>query len=122
MFDWNDLKYFLALARHGSTTAAASALGVNQSTVQRRITELERRLGRALLVRHATGYALTPLGQKLVPLAETVAESITCFEARINETTPDGRDIIRLTCPEPVIGRLRPLIDRFHARHSNYKV
>ena len=122
MFDWNDLKHLLAVARHRSTTAAAKALGVNQSTVQRRMAELERKLGRALLVRQATGYELTPLGLKLVPLAEGVEQSIEAFEARIKGTAPDGRDIIRLTCPEPVIGRLMPLVERFHARHAAYKV
>ena len=42
-FDWDDLKHLLAVARHGSTLAAARALGVDQSTVQRRLAELERR-------------------------------------------------------------------------------
>ena len=40
-FAWDDLRYFLAFARAGSMQAAAKALGVNQSTVQRRIAELE---------------------------------------------------------------------------------
>ena len=101
MFDWNDLKHLLAVARHRSTTAAAKALGVNQSTVQRRMAELERKLGRALLVRQATGYELTPLGLELVPLAEGVEQSIEAFEARIKGTAPDGRDIIRLPVRSP---------------------
>jgi DNA-binding transcriptional LysR family regulator len=122
MFDWNDLKHFLAIARHGSTTAAAKALGVSQSTVQRRMVELERQLGRALLTRHAAGYELTPLGRELVPLAEDVGRTIEAFHARIRETTPDGRTIIRLTCPEPVIGRLKPLLERFHAQRPAYRI
>jgi DNA-binding transcriptional LysR family regulator len=44
MFDWNDLKYLLAVAREGSTLAAAKSLRVNQSTVQRRLMVLERQL------------------------------------------------------------------------------
>jgi DNA-binding transcriptional LysR family regulator len=48
MFDWNDLRHFLAVARCGSTIAAAKALKVNQSTVHRRLDELEKRLGRQL--------------------------------------------------------------------------
>jgi DNA-binding transcriptional LysR family regulator len=55
MFDWNGLRYFLAVARHGSTLAAARALGVNQSTVHRRLIELERKVGHALVRRHPTG-------------------------------------------------------------------
>jgi molybdate transport repressor ModE-like protein len=59
VFDWNDLKHFLAFARTGSMLAAAKALGVNQSTVQRRLTELEDRLGQQLIERHRGGYRLT---------------------------------------------------------------
>jgi DNA-binding transcriptional LysR family regulator len=122
MFDWNDLKHFLAVARQGSTTAAAKALGVNQSTVQRRVVELERQLGRALLVRQASGYELTPLGRELVPLVENVSEAVEAFERRAKGADAHGRDIIRLTCPEPVVGRLRPLIERFHQRYPAFKV
>lgn len=63
MFDWDDLRYFLAVARHGSTVAAARALGQNQSTVQRRLAALERRIGRPLVVREPSGYRLTELGR-----------------------------------------------------------
>ena len=62
MFDWNDLKYFLAVARHGSTIAAGKALGTSQSTVHRRLEELERRIGQALVSRQASGYRLTEYG------------------------------------------------------------
>ncbi|HEY5754534.1 MAG TPA: LysR family transcriptional regulator [Steroidobacter sp.] len=122
MFDWNDLKYLLAVANHGSTVAAAKALGVNQSTVQRRLVELERQLGRPLLVREPSGYELTPLARELLPLAEKVATAIGAFELRVKSTAPDGRDIIRLTCPEPVVGRLQHLIEKFHRLHPQCKV
>ena len=57
MFDWNDLKYFLAVARHGSTIAAGKALGTSQSTVHRRLEELERRIGQALVTRQQAAIA-----------------------------------------------------------------
>jgi DNA-binding transcriptional LysR family regulator len=122
MFDWNDLRHLLAVARHGSTTAAAASLGVNQSTVQRRLAQLERDLGRPLVRREPTGYVLTPLGQALIPLTEQVAKAVAAVEHEVRATDQSGRAIIRLTCPEPVIGRLQPLIDRFHARHPEFKV
>src|SRR3954470_22014446 len=71
MFDWNDLKYFLAVARHGSTIAAGKALGPSQSTVHRRLEELERRIGQALVTRAASGYRLTEYGTHLLPFAHT---------------------------------------------------
>ena len=80
MYDWNDLKHLLAVARHGSTLAAARSLGVNQSTVQRRIAELERKLGCALVERHQSGYRLTQLGEHLQPFAESVASAASAFE------------------------------------------
>ena len=69
MFDWNDLKHFIAVARHGSTIAAAKTLRTSQSTVQRRLSELEKRLGRKLVTRTATGYRLTDFGEQLRPYA-----------------------------------------------------
>lgn len=53
MFDWDDLKHFLAIARHGTTTAAAMALHIDQSTVQRRLAALESRIGQSLVERRA---------------------------------------------------------------------
>ncbi len=55
MFDWDDLRYLIAVSRHGSTLAAAKALGVNQSTVHRRLAELETLVGLALVKRHPSG-------------------------------------------------------------------
>jgi DNA-binding transcriptional LysR family regulator len=83
MFDWNDLKYFLALAREGSTVAAAKALGVNQSTVQRRLAVLEEQLGRTLIERNPTGYQLTKLGEELKPHAERIEDAIAAFERHL---------------------------------------
>src|SRR6266849_466735 len=79
MFDWNDLKHFLAFARQGSTVAAAKMLGVNQSTVHRRLAELEKCLGRRLVERNLTGYRLTELGEELRPYAERVEDAVTAL-------------------------------------------
>ena len=80
MFDWDDLRYFLAVARHGSTIAAAKALNLSQSTVHRRLAELEKRIGRNIVIRHATGYRLTEFGKGLRPWAEQVESAITSVE------------------------------------------
>lgn len=70
MFDWNDLKYFLEVARRGSTLA--KTLGVNQSTVHRRLSELEKQFGHRLVVRQPAGYRLTELGRDVVAHVERV--------------------------------------------------
>jgi DNA-binding transcriptional LysR family regulator len=59
MIDWDDVRYFLAVARGGSVRAAAEGLGVNHSTVLRRIAELEARLGAHMFQKLPSGYRLT---------------------------------------------------------------
>lgn len=124
MFDWNDLKYFLAVARHGSTLAASRALGVNQSTVHRRLAELERRLGTQLATRHPTGYRLTEFGTALLPYARSVEDTIIALERHVEGYGDAVSGTIRLTCPEPIVGRLMEsgLIARFHQRHPGVTV
>ena len=122
MFDWNDLKYFLAVARHGSTIAAGKALRLNQSTVQRRIVELEKRLGRKLMTRTASGYRLTDFGKELQPYAERIEAMVADFERHVADTGRDRSGVIRVTCPEPIVQRMTPLIERFHARYPKLRV
>ncbi|MFZ1470613.1 MAG: LysR family transcriptional regulator [Paracoccaceae bacterium] len=124
MFDWNDLKFFLAVAREGSTLAAARALGVNQSTVQRRLADLEAQLGQKLVERLPAGYHLTDLGAALLPKAEAVAASAEAFAQATRDLGRAQTGIIRLTCPEPIAFRLTQsgILDRFHAAHPDLTV
>ncbi len=124
MFDWNDLKFFLAVARHHSTLAAGRALQVNQSTVQRRLGELERRFGQPLAKRHPTGYQLTEFGHGLLPYAERVAEQVAALERQLESARREAVGVVRLTCPEPLVYRIKQssLLDRFHARYAGLRV
>jgi len=124
MFDWNDLKYFLAVAQHHSTLAAGRVLQVNQSTVQRRLAELERRLGRPLVQRHPTGYRLTEFGEALLPYAQSVAKAVAAFEQQLESAQLEAVGVIRVTCPEPLVYRITQttLLDRFHARYPGLRV
>jgi DNA-binding transcriptional LysR family regulator len=67
--DWNDVRPFLALARGGSLSAAARAMGVRHSTISRRMDALEAALGTRLVHRDPSGSRLTDIGQELLPLA-----------------------------------------------------
>lgn len=117
MFDWNDLRFLLAVARTGSTIAAGRSLGVNQSTVQRRLAELERQLGQRLVERLASGYRLTDLGQAVLAEAEAVEVACLGFAQAVAERGRGQAGVIRLTCPEPIAIRLTKagLITRFQA-------
>ncbi len=124
MFDWNDLKYFLAIARHHSTIAAGKSLGLSQSTVQRRLAELERAIGQPLVKRHPSGYRLTKLGEELIPHAESIEAAVIDFERRVHDEANDLTGVIRVTCPEPIIGRMTKstLIERFQTRHPKLRI
>jgi DNA-binding transcriptional LysR family regulator len=124
MFDWNDLKYFLAVARHRSTIAAGKALGLSQSTVHRRLDELERRLGRQLVLRQTNGYRLAEFGEQLLPYAQRVEAAIDDLMSQVTGAARDVPGVIRVTCPEPLIYRMTQskLIERFHARHPKLRV
>src|SRR5450432_4936966 len=124
MFDWNDLRHFLAVARHGSTIAAAKALHLSQSTVHRRLAELEKRLGRHVVIRHATGYRLTEFGNELLPLAGQVEEAIASLERYLVAANDAPTGSVRVTCSESIGYRLTQstLLETFHKRHPGLRV
>jgi DNA-binding transcriptional LysR family regulator len=100
MIDWNDLRYFLAVASKGSTLAAGRELGVSQTTVARRIAALEHSLGFALFDKRQAGYALTPAGESLVARAADVESSAKQF---VDAAAAHARDLsgsVRITMEE----------------------
>ncbi len=123
-FDWNDLRHFLAVARAGSTLAAAKVLRVNQSTVHRRLTALEECLGCALAERHPTGYRLTELGKQLQSYAEKVEDAVGAFQRHVASFDKGIRGTVRLTCSTGVAHLIMTsqVLDVFHARHPALKV
>jgi DNA-binding transcriptional LysR family regulator len=77
--DWEDVRFFAALARHGSLSGAARALAVNHATVARRVAGLERSLGATLVERRPNGYLLTAAGREALTAAaamEAAAQSL----------------------------------------------
>jgi molybdate transport repressor ModE-like protein len=124
MFDWDDLKHFLAVARHGSTTAAGRAADLNQSTVQRRLAQFERRIGQPLVERHPGGTRLTAYGQQLLPHAQRVEQQIAVLEQFIRSSSRALNGVVRLTCPEPVVARITrsALLERLRERHPGLHV
>lgn len=118
MLDWNDLRYFLAVAREGSTLAAARALRTSQTTVARRIAALERALGFPLFEKRQAGYALTPAGQQLIDRATQVESSAASF---IEEAAAHERDLsgtVKITTEEVyAITLIAPLLTELRERH-----
>ncbi len=73
---WDDLRLFLAAVDAGSLSGAARRLGLEQSTLSRRIAALEERLGGALFLRGRSGLVLTEHGARILPLAREAAQRI----------------------------------------------
>jgi DNA-binding transcriptional LysR family regulator len=96
-WDWNDLRFFLAVARTGTTLGAAKVLGTNPTTCSRRVAALETSLDVKLFDRTAAGYALTHAGSALVPLAEQLEARAAAFQKEAQELTRSERSVIRLT-------------------------
>ena len=98
--DWDDLRIFHAIARAGSLTAAAHRLGVNQSTMSRRLAALERSLGARLLNRRAGGVSLTAAGEELLRRADRIAEEFDELERGVagRDARLTGR--LRITCTD----------------------
>jgi DNA-binding transcriptional LysR family regulator len=115
--DWEDLRYFVALARHGTLSATARNLHVNHATVARRITRLENRLGRSLFDRRADGYALTAEGTGVLDEARAMDEAALSVLRRLDAGTGLS-GLIRLAAGRVFAERF--LIDRLRAFHERY--
>ncbi|MEI7712066.1 MAG: LysR family transcriptional regulator [Rhodospirillales bacterium] len=88
MLPWDDLQTFLAIARHSTLSAAARVLGVQQTTMGRRLIGLEERAGAKLLAKTPTGFVLTPAGEAILGHVERIEAETLAIEHRIG-----GRDI-----------------------------
>jgi DNA-binding transcriptional LysR family regulator len=122
MFDWNDLRYFLELARQGRLAPAAKRLEVDHSTVGRRIAELEKALEAKLFERTPGGFSLTEAGQRLLAHAEAVeARSIAIAENVGQAAALSGS--VRLATMEGLASfYLAPRLADFYASHPGITV
>src|SRR5690606_21819162 len=119
MFEWDDLRHLIAVSREGSTLAAAKTLGVNQSTVHRRLVALEGAMGLTLLIRHPSGYRLSEIGELLIDEVLAVEAAAKCLGQKVAALRLDLKGIVRLTCPEPTVSRVvaAGLLARLHQGH-----
>ncbi len=118
MLDWNDLRYFLAVARGGSTLSASRALRVSQTTVARRIAALEEGLKLTLFEKRQAGYALTTAGAELLAKAEAVEAAADKFDSAAEASTRDLSGTVRLTAEEIFsVTLFGPLLRELHDLH-----
>lgn len=121
--EWTDVRYFLEVARTQKITAAAERMGVEHSTVSRRIDRLERDLGAVLFDRRRNGYVLTDAGRSLIPHAEAMESALL---GAIDESRATGEVIagtVRVGTPEAFgIIVLAPRLARLRAEYPNLQV
>jgi DNA-binding transcriptional LysR family regulator len=116
--DWNDLRSFLAIACERSLQGAARALGVNHSTVFRRLNALEARLGARLFDRSARGYALTAAGEQMLASAERVEDEILGLQRRLLGGDVRLSGTLRVTTTDTLVhGLLGPHLRAFQAAY-----
>jgi len=98
--NWDDYRFFLAVARRGTLSAAASDLDVTQPTVGRRIAALERRLGAKLYVRSPSGFTLSEAGGQMLEHAERIERDVLAAELRVAGRDAGPRGVVRITASE----------------------
>lgn len=121
--NWDDARVFLAVCRESTLRGAARVLGVDQATVGRRITSLEKSLNATLFLRTSEGYALTALGEAALKAVEKMEHSALELERRIQGLDDRLTGTVRVTTTDSLaIDFLIPAIARLHQQHPDVRV
>jgi DNA-binding transcriptional LysR family regulator len=120
--DWNDLRYFLAVARAGTLAGAARVLAVRHTTVGRRIEALEAALGTALFNRTPDGFALTEAGGEIRTLAEEAERAALAIERRVGGNDERIAGVVRVTASDGFSGFLVRHLAALGERHPSLTV
>ena len=121
-WDWNDLKYFLAVARSGGLSAAASGLHTSASTVSRHIDAMEARLGVRLFLRQQRGYQLTDRGSELLARVAEVERAMQAVE-RQTSVSSEVSGQVKLALTESLANYLiAPNLPVLHRRHPKLQL
>jgi len=105
MIDWDDLRVLLALHRSGSLAGAGARLGLNPTTVGRRLTALEERAETRLFDRTPDGYLLTAAGRDILPRAERMEDEVLAAERELAGADARLEGVVRVTVTEMLATR-----------------
>ncbi|WP_299779338.1 LysR family transcriptional regulator [uncultured Roseobacter sp.] len=112
-FNWNDLKYLIALHRAETLLAAAQHLGTSDTTVARRIADLQDKLGVTLFLRDSAGrYVLTEIGHAVLIHAETTERAAIAVEDLLGQITTRLTGVVRISSVPVIINRI--LVPQVH--------
>ena len=123
MPDWTDLRSFLELSRTGTLAAAARKLGVDATTVGRRLSALERELGAKMFARTPDGLALTAAGEAMRTAALEMEEASLRGEQRALGADDKLSGLVRVATTE-MLGEavVLPAVQAVHERHPQIRV
>jgi DNA-binding transcriptional LysR family regulator len=118
--DWDDYRFFLSIAEHGTLKSTAAALKVNLSTVLRRINTLEKKMGARLFDRSHDGFTLTPAGNIMKEHAEAMQYSVIELMRKVKDTDHQSDGVIKLATTDSLFQNwLGPLIKEFREHHPD---
>lgn len=121
--DWNDLRFFLAVARTGSLSAATRELRISQATISRRVQALETALGAVLFERLNTGYVLTSAGREVQARAEAAEAAVLAVARRVDNGQGHVQGSVRLATGEALASHLiAPRIVPFQVTYPNLRL
>ena len=115
--NWDDIRYFLSVARTGTLAAAARELNVNQSTVYRRVEKLEQALKARLFDRMPRGYALTAVGEEMVTLATRIEDDVLALDRTVSGADHQLVGSIRITTVDEILARIAPHLCSFRTNY-----
>lgn len=116
---WDEIRTAFHVARLGTVSGAAEALGVHHATVIRHIDALEARLGVKLFQRHARGYTATEAGMDLLQVAQATDDQFTQLVGRIRGRGDEVSGELVVTSLTSVSPRLTPVLARFQALYPD---
>ena len=112
--EWDDFRLVKIIAEANGLAGAADKLGVNHSTVFRRLGQMEENLGVKLFERHRTGYVLTTAGEEMTALAEQMEENVTAFTRKLAGQAVSPAGELRVTTNDTLLVHLlTPIFARF---------
>ncbi|MEM6294302.1 MAG: LysR family transcriptional regulator [Myxococcota bacterium] len=118
MFNWDDVRFFLTVHRQGNLARAGASLKLDPTTVGRRISSLEGRLGARLFDRTSHGYRLTAAGMRLLPRAEKIEEEALAVERDVAGTDQRLQGRVRLSATEMLTTRfIAPRLGQFYEQY-----
>ncbi|CVI60136.1 MULTISPECIES: LysR family transcriptional regulator [Agrobacterium] len=121
--NWDDVRLFLSVARSGQFLSAARKLGVNHSTLSRRISALEAAIGTQLFLRSTNGCELTEEGQRLLAGAERMETEMLNAQANLGRVDTAVAGTVRIGAPDGLgVSFLAPRLGRLTARYPDLKI